>query len=241
MAEDILVRRANGVIEITLNRPEEGNGATDAMAAQVTKLLAEADQPVVLKGAGKDFCIGRAQMGRSQPTGPIDPLERRDSSDVIFDCYGAFRKARMPVIGAIQGRALGFGASIAALCDVTIAAESATFQVPEMLHNIMPTMVASALVDRVHRKALSWMIWSSEVIDARQAMAFGLVTQVVPDAQLDATVKKLTDRMLATPPVAVMAVKDFAKVAYDMPIAGAVDFARNLHATVNSSPQIKRK
>src|SRR4029079_16395155 len=164
MAEDILVHRANGVIEITLNRPEEGNGATDAMAAQVTKLLAEADQPVVLKGAGKDFCIGGAQMGRSQPTGPIDPLERRESSDVIFDCYGAFRKARMPVIGAIQGRALGFGASIAALCDVTIADESASCQVPEMLHNIMPPMVASALVDRVHREALSWIIWSSEVI-----------------------------------------------------------------------------
>jgi enoyl-CoA hydratase len=147
----------------------------------------------------------------------------------------------VPIIGVVQGRALGFGCSIAALCDVTLAAESATFQVPEMQHNIMPTMVASALVDRVPRKAMTYLIWSTDVISAEQALTFGIVSKVAATASLELNLKKLTDQMLSAPRPAVRAVKEFARVALDMPISGAVDFARNLHATINSSSEMRRR
>lgn len=247
MADDILVKRSGAILEVTLNRPADGNGATDYMAADLGKLLADPGdvQLVLLRGAGADFCTGRAATGRMPrppgATGEIEALERRDSTEVIFECYGAFRKCPVPIVGVVQGRALGFGCSIAALCDVTLATEAATFQVPEMLHNIMPTMVASALVDRVPRKAMTYLIWSSEVIDAQAALGWGIVSKVVATASLELAVKKLTDRMVATPRPAVMAVKEYARVAVDMPISGAVDFARNLHATINSSSALKRK
>ena len=87
---------------------------------------------------------------------------------------------RAPVIGVVRGGALGFGCAIAAVCDITLAADTAQFQVPEMLHNIMPTMVMSALVDRVPRKAMSYFVYSTAMISAARAREAGLVSEVVP-------------------------------------------------------------
>jgi enoyl-CoA hydratase len=118
MSQDLIIQRNGPLLEITLNRPDAGNGATDEMAAELTKLLPEAADSsslVVLRGAGSDFCIGRASMGRPQPAGPLEALERRRSMEVIFNCYGAFRRAQVPIVGVIQGRALGFGCALAAL------------------------------------------------------------------------------------------------------------------------------
>src|SRR5436190_2201578 len=152
MSSEILTARKGPVLEITLNRPQIGNAASDAMAVELTKLLlgaAESSEIVVLRGAGEDFCVGRETMGKRPPGAPPEALELRRRNDVIFNCYGAFRRCEIPVIGVVRGRAFGFGCAIAAVCDITLAADSAKFQVPEMAHNIMPTMVMSALVDRV--------------------------------------------------------------------------------------------
>jgi enoyl-CoA hydratase len=83
----------------------------------------------VLRGAGADFCVGRAVMGAT-PTKDPDALERRTFSDVVFNCYGAMRNAKIPIIAVVQGRALGFGCAIAAACDITLASDQAVFQVP---------------------------------------------------------------------------------------------------------------
>src|SRR5450631_1626111 len=87
---DVLSKRSGAILEITLNRPEHGNGATDAMAVEVTRLIEEAEdgtQAIVLRGAGNDFCIGRAMMGQ-QPQGPVEAQERKRAFDVIFKTYG---------------------------------------------------------------------------------------------------------------------------------------------------------
>ena len=76
----------------------------------------------------------------------------------------------MPVIGVVQGRALGFGCAIAAVCDITLASDKAQFQVPEMAHNILPTMVMSSFIDRVPRKAFTYLVYSTAVISAERAL-----------------------------------------------------------------------
>jgi len=150
MANEILTTRKGPVLEITLNRPDIGNAASDAMAVELADLIlgaGESAEIVVLRGAGEDFCVGRETMGKRPPGAPREALELRRRNDVVFNCYGAFRRCEIPVIGVVKGRAFGFGCAIAAVCDITLAADSAKFQVPEMAHNIMPTMVMSALVD----------------------------------------------------------------------------------------------
>jgi enoyl-CoA hydratase len=241
---DILTSQNGPIFEITLNRPQDGNAASDDMAEQLTKLLTGAPDTadiVVLRGAGDDFCVGRSPAGRRPASNSSDALERRFGSDVVFDCYNAFRRVRAPVIGVVKGRALGFGCAIAAVCDITLAADTAQFQIPEMLHNIMPTMVMSALVDRVPRKALSYFVYSTAMISASRAREAGLVSEVVPLAQLDAAVEALCATIMKAPPPARLGVKEYTRSALHMDMQGAIDYARNLHATINAAAAMRPK
>ena len=228
MSDEILTARKGPILEITLNRPQIGNAASDAMAVELTGILLSAGESaeiVVLRGAGADFCVGRETMGKRAPGAQPEALELRRRNDVVFNCYGAFRRCEVPVIGVVRGRALGFGCAIAAVCDVTLAADTATFQVPEMAHNIMPTMVMSALVDRVARKALTYLVWSTAVVGAARAREAGIVSEVFPEAELDAAVEALTAQIMRAPRPARVGCKDYARTALDMDVAGAIEYA----------------
>jgi enoyl-CoA hydratase len=235
MADPILKETDGDVTIITLNRPEAGNRQTDEVWAQVTDMftLASKDsRAIVFKGAGDDFCLGRAAMGA--PTPVLEAYAVRERADTIFDLYGAFRNCKAPIIGVVQGRAAGLGCALAALCDITLASDKAKFSFPEMAHRIMPTIAFSALVDRLSRKGATYMIYSTEEVDAHTALAYGLVSSVVPASELDASVAKLVAQFKKIPLPAMLAAKEYAKTAFSMSAQGATDFARNLHATVNS-------
>jgi len=241
---DVLSKQDGAVLEITLNRPEHGNGATDEMAVEVTRLIREAGDTVhciILRGAGSDFCIGRAMMGQPQPQGPVEAYDRKRAFDVIFNTYGVIRTSPVPVIGVVQGKAYGFGCAVAAVCDITLASDTATFQVPEMGHNILPTMVMSSFIDRVPRKAFTYLVYSTKVVSAERALSYGIVSDVVPAAQLEDTVQKTKAAILKAPAPAIHAVKEYARTAFNMSTDGAIDFARNIHAVVNSSSEMRRK
>lgn len=237
MADPILKEKDGDITTITLNRPEAGNRQTDATWAEVTRMLdvaAKDSRLILFKGAGEDFCLGRETMGQPPPTPAPEAYTVRDRSDTIFNLYGAFRNAKAPIIGIVQGRAVGLGCALAALCDITIAGDKARFQFPETAHRIMPTIAFSALVDRVPRKAATYMIYSTAEIDAHKALTFGLISNVVPHQELDANVKALVEHFKKMPLPAVFAVKEYARTAFDIGAQAATDFARNLHATVNS-------
>jgi enoyl-CoA hydratase len=240
---DFLIEQVDASLRVTINHPERGNAMTDDMAVELTRIIdgaASSARVMVLRGAGDDFCVGRHRGGGGPPP-PTDALGRREVSDVIFGCYGAFRRAPIPIVGVVRGRALGFGCAIAALCDITVAGERAQFQVPEYAHNIMPTMVMSALVDRVPRKALSYLVYSTATVGAARALSYGLASEVVPEAELDKTVDQLCHNILKAPLPATEAVKEYLRSAPDMAMTGAVEFARNLHATINASIDARMK
>jgi enoyl-CoA hydratase len=239
----ILAEADGQILRITLNRPDCGNLVSDDMAVELARLLTTAGESfrlVVLRGAGDDFCLGRQGMA-TQPSGPVEALVRRRSTEVIFNCYGAFRRAAIPIIGVVQGRAAGFGCALAALCDITLASDGATFQVPEMAHNILPTMVLSAFVDRVPRKAAAYMVYSTFSVSAERALSFGIVSDVVPSQELDARLEALCKAIMNAPRPAAEGVKEYLRSAPSMDIHGAVDYARNLHATINSSNEMRKK
>jgi enoyl-CoA hydratase len=238
-----IIRRQNGrCLELTIDNPEHANAATDEMAAELTRYLADAADEsdlVVLRGTGEDFCTGRISMGRRDGPRP-EALARRRKTEVIFNCYDAFRATPVPVVGLVRGRAHGFGCAIAALCDITLAADTAMFQIPEMAHNILPTMVMSGLIDRVPRKELMYLVYSTKEIGAAQAQVYGLVSEVVPEAELEAAFDALKTAMLNAPRPALLGVKEYVRSAPGMDIRGAIDFAQNLHATVNSSSEMDK-
>jgi enoyl-CoA hydratase len=235
MSEPIIREKDGDVTTIILNRPEAGNRQTDAAWAELTEMIAAAAKEsrlILFRGAGHDFCLGRESTGQPGPV--LEAYAVRERGETIFNLYGAFRSAKVPIVGVVQGRAVGLGCALAALCDITIASDKARFQLPEMAHHIMPTIAMSALVDRVPRKAATYLVYSTQEIDAHKALMFGLVSNVVPANELDAAVTSLLERLKNTPLPALMAVKEFARSAFGMSTQAANDFARNLHATVNS-------
>ena len=240
MANHLLCEQDGDVTTITLNRPEIGNRVSDPMAGQLADMLDESakrSRLILFKGAGEEFCLGREAMGKRQPN--TEAYELRGQIEVIFNCYDAFRRSKVPVIGVVQGKAAGFGCALAALCDITIASEKARFQLPEMAHHIMPTIAMSALVDRVPLKALMYLVYSTEEIDAHKALSSGLVSNVVPANKLESTVKDFVEALKKRPLPALMAVKEYARSAIGMETQAANDFARNMHATINSSSAMR--
>lgn len=234
MNSGLLAQQDGPVLRITVSQP----AFTDEMISELASLIEGAGKTsrlVILSGSGKDFCVGR-----NAAPAPADPLARRRWADNVFGCYGALRNSVVPVIAVVRGRAFGFGCAVAAASDITLASEDASFQVPEMAHNIMPANVLSAFVDRVPRKAMHYLILTSAQIDARQAQACGIVSATAPAGKLDSLVQETADRILAAPAAAVRAVKEYIRCAPDMPIDGAVEFARNLHAAVNASEELRR-
>jgi enoyl-CoA hydratase len=243
MSNSILDRVDGDVLRITLNEPATGNAMSNDMAAHLATLLegaADRARVVMLRAAGDDFCVGRASMGKPRDSRP-EALALRRTNDVVFRCYGAFRRSPVPIIAVVQGKALGFGCALAAAADITIAADNATFQLPEFGHNIMPTMAMSALLGRVSEKALMYITYSSAIIDAARALQLGIVSEVAAAAAIDEAVNRLCATLLKAPQPAVLAVKEFARSAPAMNIDHAIQYARSLHATVNSSSEMRRE
>ncbi len=239
---DIKVKQDGPVLRITLNQPKRGNAVTDDMVRELTKLIRQAPKKsdiVILRGAGEDFCVGRAGMG-ARPAVEPTAYTRRKFSDVVFDAYGAMRNCPIPIIAVVQGGAHGFGCAIAAACDITIASDKARFSVPEMAHQIMPTMVLSSFVDRVPKKAMAYMVYSMAEISPERALSYGIVSDVVPAARLDEHVEKLIKTMMKAPRISLTSAKEYIRSAPDMPTAGAIEYARNLHATINSAAEIRK-
>jgi enoyl-CoA hydratase len=237
MNEIIRASRDGMVANITIDRPAEGNLLTIEMVRALTAAFRAAGKSnakvIVLSSTGPDFCRGRDNAGT--PPSPTALKMRANVCEPILDAYDAIANAPQPVVCAVQGAALGFGCAIAGACDISIAAVNARFKLPEMEKNLPPTLAISALMPRTQRKALTWMVYSMEELDASMALQFGIVSAVVPAAQLDTAVSKLITNMTARSPEALIAVKDFFRTAPLMEPRGVADYASNLLASVLTS------
>jgi enoyl-CoA hydratase len=242
MSDRLLLERVNDITTITINDEKNGNRVSDGMAEELTSMLTQAQLDshfIVFRSMGEDFCLGRAVMGEKSQRLP-EALEMREKFDVVFDLYEAFRNSEVPILGIVQGEAHGFGAALAALTDITICSDKGKFSLPETSHNIMPTMAMSALMGRVGRKALMYMTYTCDVIDANMALTFGMVSQVVPHKKLEAAANSAIAKLIRIPRVAIKAVKEFSTEAEELSTKSAKAYARNLHATINSSESLRK-
>lgn len=241
MTEHVISSRAGPVWRIELNRPDCGNLVTTemvfALTDAVSRLPADA-KLLVLSGKGADFCRGRdpqtapeaARSGRAPSA-----LELRERmAGPIIGLYTALKEAPVPTLAVVQGAAHGFGSALTGACDVALAGEGSRFQLPEMGKGLPPTLAMAAL-DKVTAKGLGYLVYSTTEIDARMALAVGLVSAVVPDGALNAEASKLIEAISSQPLDAVKAVKEYLKFAPLMEPRGRADFAASVIAGVLSS------
>lgn len=239
MSEFILNERKGDGTYITINRADVNGVLTDAMAAELAGMIDAAGKVskfIVYRSAGPDFCTGR---DRGTNVRPKEALDYKESSEDVFGFYDSFRRSPIPVIGVVQGRALGMGCAVAALCDITIAHDDARFALTEMANRTLPTIAMSGLIDRVGRKGITYLTYTALEVDAPTALAYGIVSLIVPTAEvegaLDRVIKAIDNELMP----AIHAAKEYIGVALDLDVRSATAYAKNLHATINTSSRMR--
>jgi len=134
----------------------------------------------------------------------------------------------------VQGDALGFGAAIAVGCDITLAASNARFAFPEIEHDIPPTMAMCAALGKVPAKALTWLIYSAEQVDAEQAGTLGLASKVLPQASFAADVEAFLAKLAGRPRLVLETIKRYQAKASQLSPEMASEYAGTLLALVRS-------
>lgn len=235
----VLIDHRDSVLTLTLNTPSNGNLIDAQMGELIVGALAAIDNSVrlvCLRGAGADFCAGR--VSPTPPPGGAVPSAERLRQKVALPAlalYDAIKSSPVPTLAVVQGRAFGVGTALAAVCDVTLAAEDARFQVPEMERDIPPTLVMAALCDRVPLKTLAYLVLSRREWSGREAQAAGLASIAVPAPMLQAEADGLIGTLLTCSPVALRACKQYLSHAPGMHPAAASAFAGHLAGTALSA------
>ena len=202
-----LVRdQAAGVLTLTLNRGERFNPLSSAMIAAIAaELHAIADDPsvrvVILAAAGKGFCAGHDLKEMRAHAG--DKRWQRDLFDRCGRMMIGLTTLPQPVIARVHGVATAAGCQLVSMCDLAVAADSAAFALPGVNIGVFCSTPAVGVTRNVGRKRAMEMLLTGEMIDARTALAWGLVNRVVASASLDDEIRRFTDIILARSPAAI--------------------------------------
>jgi enoyl-CoA hydratase len=225
------------VLEIELNRPEQGNALTPAMTGAISQTLREIGDDtrvVLLKAAGPDFCTGRAAAMPPAGTKATALDLRRAISDPVLDFYKLLRELPVPLVVQVRGRAAGVGCAVAALADLAIAADTARFSVPEMERDIAPTLVMNALADRVPRAALARLVLTRDAVDAAEAKSLGLIGMTVSESDLAAETARIVGQLAKNSVPALRAVKAFLALAPETSFASRKELAALLNSVATA-------
>jgi len=239
MAEkDVLYSKEDGIGIITLNRPEKMNSVTDDMLVVITNMLTDITlddeiRVLIITGNGRGFCSGtdlNTGLARDQAKAGAEREKKIKKADLPENSLPpwTFTRFPKPTIAAVNGAAVGMGAEWTAQCDIRIASEKARFGWVGSLRGITPdTGAGPYLLPYIVglSKALELM-YSGEIIDAREAERIGLVSMVVPPDQLMSTVKEMAAKISRSAPLALRGIK---ALTY-----GSLEWPYNTHFTENS-------
>ncbi len=246
MGEFIQVEREGRVAILTMNRPEILNpvatledcddfaGALDALQADRSVSVA------ILTGAGKAFSAGGDLKGMRDRNG-IGVLDQPDSTRANYrqgvqKVVRAFMHCEVPLIAAVNGHAVGLGCDLACLCDMRIAGESAKFAASFIKMGIIPgDGGAWSLQQVVGYARAAEMFYTGDRYTAEEAKAVGLVSRVVPDAELMSEAKALADRIAANPPRALRLTKRLLREAQTANMAQILELSGAFQAIAHET------
>ncbi|MCW3476938.1 crotonase/enoyl-CoA hydratase family protein [Limobrevibacterium gyesilva] len=245
MPDPILYEQDGPIVTITLNRPEMRNpiseaGMIDGLVAFLERLGADSDvRCAILTGAGSAFSSGGdlRKMHAALDTRANQPtLTPRYYTQGIQRIPLAFQKLDVPIIAAINGPAIGAGCDLACMCDIRIAGENARFAESFVKVGIIPGDGGAWLLPRVvgFSKACE-MAFTGDALNAQEALACGLVSKVVPDAELLPTARAMAARIAANPPQAVRMTKRLMVQGRDMSLPAVLEMSAALQALAHTT------
>lgn len=202
MPENLLIETSDGVVRLTLNRPDKRNALSLELLEQfehaIENIGADAQARVVVIAArGSVFSAGH---DLSEMVG-----QSADSYRGLFELCSrvmmGLRRLPQPVIARVHGLATAAGCQLVAACDMAVAAEEAAFATPGVKIGLFCTTPMIPLVRAIPAKSAMEMLLTGAPISAQRALDLGLVNRVVPGAELDAAIKSFTDTILAMSPM----------------------------------------
>ena len=247
MSDAVLFDQQKGVVTLTLNRPHKRNpiseremvdGLVDALGG------AQADvgvRVVILTGAGSAFSSGG---DLSAMEAALDERAKNPAATMTYYVEGiqriplAFEALDAPVIAAVNGPAIGAGADLACMCDLRIAAKEARFAESFVKLGIIPGDGGSWLLPRI----VGWskaceMAFTGDAISADEALACGLVSQVVASEDLLPAARRLAARIAANPPQAVRATKRLMREGRSAGLDAMLRLSAHAQAIAHATPE----
>jgi enoyl-CoA hydratase len=225
-AEPVRVERDGRVAVVLLNRPKQLNALSGELMGALVAALQELDadrdvRAIVLGGNERAFAAG-ADITELAAGTPISLYENRR-----IDAWDAIRAIRTPIVAAVSGFCLGGGCELAMLCDLIVAAESATFGQPEINLGVLPGAGGTQRLTRAVGKAVAMdMILTGRMLTAREALSFGLVARVVAQEAWLAEARRVAAAIAAKSPISVRLAKEAVDKAFEAPLSVGVEFER---------------
>ena len=207
----LLVERRGAVEYVTLNRPDVRNAFNEHVIADLTEWAARAHgdpglRAVVFAGAGKVFSAGADAAWMSKMAGYSREENVRDA-EAGARMFEAINTVPVIVIARIHGAALGGGCGLAAVCDIVVADEAATFGFTETKLGILPAMISPYVLQKIGASAARELFLTGMRFDTARAKEIDLVHAVVPADNLDTTIDRYVREALSAAPTAVARAK----------------------------------
>lgn len=236
--ETLIVERSEGVVTVTLNRPEKKNAMTDTMWRELMAVLGEMagrteDRVLVITGAGDGFCSGADLGASTAPSGVGGALARMR---LVGQAAMTLHEFPKPTIAAVNGVAVGAGCNLALGCDIVMASDRARFSEIFSKRGLVVDFGGSWLLPRLiglHRA--KELVFLADVIDAAEAERIGLVNHVIPHDEFDGRVAEMAARLVALPPAQLAVSKKLLNQSLALSMSEALDAEATAQALMFNS------
>ncbi|KAA9161639.1 enoyl-CoA hydratase/isomerase family protein [Amycolatopsis acidicola] len=233
MPEVLLTEDREAIRVLTLNRPEKLNALNTALTRALHDALLEADRDrgvraVVLAGSGRGFCAGAdlSEFSHLTTENPEAVLER---AELTSRTQSLLRELSTPVVGAVQGPAVGGGAGLAIGCDMTVVATDVKFGYPEMRHSIVPAVVMTGLQRQLGPKLAFELISLGRMLTAPEMLELGLANRAAEPGEVLDVALEIAGKWAAANPLAMSATKNLFHRVADLPYAEAMRAGRDVN------------
>ncbi|HEY7634706.1 MAG TPA: enoyl-CoA hydratase-related protein [Gemmatimonadales bacterium] len=232
-----------GALTLTLDRPDKRNALSAELIESLHAALERADldpdvRVVAVRGAGQDFCAG-ADLDELLASADRPPAENEAAALRLGGLFSRMRQLPKPIVAVVHGRALAGGAGLVTACDLALAAASARLGYPEIQRGFVPAMVTALLRRLTGEKAALELVLTGRLIQAEEARALGLVSRVVPDADLEEEASRSLRGLAQASPSALALTKQLFYRLDGIPFDEGVALGARVNALARQTPDFR--
>ena len=232
----------DGVLRVVLDRPDRRNACTVEMYHGIKKaaVVAERDPEIdvlVLTGSGDTFCVGGEMGGKHEGGQPLD----RETDGLDLTPFVQLERCPKIVLTAINGMCQGGGLVMTIMSDVSVVSDRAKFRVPELLRGVADCYLGARLAPRVGVARAKYLLFTAQYFSAEEALAMGLVSRVVPHAELLPEARRLAARIAAHPGLTLRLTKRLLREGQQLGLDSLLDLSAAAQAIAHKTAEHRER